>query len=153
MIGFLTLVFITAIIILFINSRSARSFDDIRNLYEDEIFQKTGSYYVYVYSKIDEKADLDKAEELEELIVTYMTYAKRNSDAQRIYGMNADSYRNKSAVQENATTSVVNKTRFADLVIGKEDIPILMLIENNRVKSVYKTEKEIREVLENAMNP
>lgn len=150
MISFVTLAFVVAIIIMFVNAQSTRSINDIRNLYEEEVFQQEGSYYVYVYSKIgitDEQADL------EELIVTYMTYAKRHSNARRIYGMNVDSFRNKSAVFMSGSTNVVGSARFSSLKINADDIPILMLIENGKVSKAYLTEKEIRDALDKDMNP
>ncbi len=150
MISFVTLAFVVAIIIMFVNAQSTRSINDIRNLYEEEVFQQEGSYYVYVYSKIgitDEQADL------EELIVTYMTYAKRHSNAKRIYGMNVDSFRNKSAVFMSGSTNVVGSARFSSLKINADDIPILMLIENGKVSKAYLTEKEIRDALDKDMNP
>jgi hypothetical protein len=150
MISFVTLAFVVAIIIMFVNAQSTRSINDIRNLYEEEVFQQEGSYYVYVYSKIgitDEQADL------EELIVTYMTYAKRHSNARRIYGMNVDSFRNKSAVFWSGSTNVVGSARFSGLRINADDIPILMLIENGKVSKAYLTEKEIRDALDKDMNP
>lgn len=150
MISFVTLAFVVAIIIMFVNAQSTRSINDIRNLYEEEVFQQEGSYYVYVYSKIgitDEQADL------EELIVTYMTYAKRHSNARRIYGMNVDSFRNKSAVFMSGSTNVVGSARFSGLRINADDIPILMLIENGKVSKAYLTEKEIRDALDKDMNP
>lgn len=150
MISFVTLAFVVAIIIMFVNAQSTRSINDIRNLYEEEVFQQEGSYYVYVYSKIgitDEQADL------EELIVTYMTYAKRHSNARRIYGMNVDSFRNKSAVFMSGSTNVVGSARFSSLRINADDIPILMLIENGKVSKAYLTEKEIRDALDKDMNP
>ncbi len=150
MISFVTLAFVVAIIIMFVNAQSTRSINDIRNLYEEEVFQQEGSYYVYVYSKIgitDEQADL------EELIVTYMTYAKRHSNAKRIYGMNVDSFRNNSAVFRSGSTNVVGSARFSSLKINADDIPILMLIENGKVSKAYLTEKEIRDALDKDMNP
>ncbi|MFA7529482.1 MAG: hypothetical protein WCZ85_04525 [Bacilli bacterium] len=156
MISFVTLAFVVAIIIMFVNAQSTRSINDIRNLYEEEVFQQEGSYYVYVYSKIgitDEQAELDKASDLEELIVTYMTYAKRHSNARRIYGMNVDSFRNNSAVFRSGSTNVVGSARFSSLKINADDIPILMLIENGKVSKAYLTEKEIRDALDKDMNP
>jgi len=132
------------------------NFDDLQNLRENQILEQEGSYYVYIYSKVgvtEEKAELEKAADLEELIITYMTYAKRNSQAKRIYGMIVDStagnYGNHSILFEGSEkTNVVNKTRFSDMSVNKNDVPILILIENGRVAKQYVTEKDIREELD-----
>lgn len=161
MIGLLTLVFIITILTIFFRNSSPSSIDDLTNLREDHIFRQEGTYYVYVYSKIgitEEKAELDKASDLEELITNYMTYAKRNSQANRLYGMIVDStagnYGNHSCLFEGtAATTVLNKTQFDTLQINKADIPILLLIKDGRVTGAYLTEREIRQELELQMNP
>ncbi|MCK9537078.1 MAG: hypothetical protein M0R05_05825 [Bacilli bacterium] len=157
MIGLLTLIFIVTVIVMFVKARSSRSIDDLINLHENEIFEQKESYYIYVYSKVgitDEKAELDKAADLEELIITYMTYAKRNSQAKRIYGMNVDSYRNRSVlITGSQLTEVLYKTKFINLRINTDDVPILMKIEGGKVVKDYLTEKAIREELDSQMKP
>lgn len=158
LVALLTLSFIVFVIVRFVESNNrVDAIDDLTNLSSQQIFEKTGTYYVYAYSRVGvttEKLELEKAEDLEETILTYLTFAKRNSSANRMFGMNVDSYENNSCLIDGdlVYTSVINKTSFTGLRIHKDDLPILMKIEDGKVIGAYLTESDIREELQTAMN-
>lgn len=158
-IGLLSLIFIGIVVFRFIGSQTVNSMDDLTNLRDQQIFQQEGTYYVYVYSKVgvtEGKYELEKAKNLEETILTYLTYVKRTKDANRMYGMIVDSgsgsYGNNSClIDENSTTSTTNVSSFSNLRISKGDIPILLKITDGKIVSQYLTESKIREELQKAM--
>jgi hypothetical protein len=158
LVGLLTLAFMVFVIVKFVESSNRVSaMDDLSNLSSQQIFEKPGSYYVYAYSRVgvtEGKLELDKAEDLEETLLTYMTFVKRNSSAKKIFGMNVDSYENNSCLidGDSVYTSVINKTAFSGLRIHRGDVPILMRMEDGKVSAAFLTESEIREELQTAMN-
>jgi hypothetical protein len=104
----------------------------------------------------NDKYELEKAENLEEQILMYLSYVKRNSDANKMYGMIVDSsagnYGNHSClVSGDETTSVNGKSTFSSLRIHENDIPILLKITNNAVESSFLTETAILNELKNAI--
>lgn len=159
-IALLTLVFIGFVIVKFVESRNIQTMNDISNLSEQQIFEQQGTYYVYIYSKVgitDSKSELDRADELEETIISYLTYAKRNKEASKLYGMivdsGSDTYGNYgSLVTGSQTTQVVNVTSFRNLKINREDVPMLIKISDGRITNQYLKETEIREELQKASN-
>lgn len=156
-ISLLTLIFIAFVVVKFIdNQREVNKLDELNNLTGQQIFDKEGTYYVFVYSKVgvtESKLELDKLEDLEEAILNYLTYVKRNSDKNKMYGMIVDGYENYSCLVEGSSldTSVVGKTNFADLRIHKADLPILLKIQNGKVISAFLTESDIRKEIQNAI--
>jgi len=158
----LSISFVGLVVNKFFESRPETSLESVRNLTENQIFEQEGTYYVYVYSIVgvtEDKYELDKAEDLEETILTYLTYVKRNPETNKMYGMIVDSgagtYGNYSSLidGEGLTTDVVGKSSFSGLKIHKNDLPILLKFENGKVKSAYLTESDIRKELQFAMNP
>src|SRR5690606_21549407 len=86
-IALLTLIFIGFVIVKFIETRNIQTMDDLINLREQQIFEQKGTYYVYVYSKVgvtEDKNELEEAAELEETIINYLTYAKKNNEASKL---------------------------------------------------------------------
>jgi hypothetical protein len=137
-IALLTLTFIGIVIFRFINTREASLSDNLINLKEEQLLNQEGTYYIYVYSRIgvtENKLELDKANELEISIDKYITYVKNHSNADKIYGMVVDSgtgtFGNYSRLVDgdSINTSVVGATKFDDLWIHKNDIPILIKVE------------------------
>ncbi|HNZ50446.1 MAG TPA: hypothetical protein PLW60_02945 [Bacilli bacterium] len=158
LVALLTLAFIVFVVVKFVeSSKRANSLDELTNLSSQQIFEKQGTYYVYAYSRVGvtvDKLELEKSDALEETIITYLTFAKRHASANRMYGMNVDSYENNSCLIDGAGvyTNVMNKTSFAGLRIHKGDVPILMKITDGKVAGAYLTESDIREELQTAMN-
>ncbi|HEY8396188.1 MAG TPA: hypothetical protein VIK96_05360 [Bacilli bacterium] len=159
-IGLLTLTFIALVIVRFINSREATISDSLINLKEEQVLNQEGTYYVYVYSRVgvtEDKLELEKAKDLETLINNYITYVKKHSNANKIYGMVVDSgtgtYGNYSRLVfgSSASTDVQGASKFEDLWINAEDLPILLKIENKKVTEAFLTESDIREELEQAI--
>ena len=159
-IALLTLVFIGFVIVKYVENRNIQTMNDISNLSEEAIFQQEGTYYVYVYSKVgipQGENELERAEELEETIVSYLTYAKRNKDATKLYGMivdsGSDTYGNYGSLVFGAqTTQTVNVTSFMNLKINSKDVPMLMKISGGRITNQYLKESDIREELQKASN-
>lgn len=160
LIALLTLTFIVLVIVRFVGSREKTLSDNLINLRGEEVLSQEGTYYVYVYSRVgvtENKLELEKAADLEKLIDNYITYVKKHSNATKIYGMVIESsgtgnYGNYTRlVFGDATTDVVGATRFEDLWIHAEDLPIVMKIENKRVTKAFLAENEIREELDKAM--
>jgi len=157
-IALLTLAFMVFVVVKFVEAnQEVHQMDDLTNLTADQIFDREGTYYIYAYSKVgvtEGLAELDKAEDLEETILTYLTYVRRNSDANKMFGMIVESYENASCLidGDGVYTSVLNKTTFSGLRIHKEDLPILMRIESGKVAAAFLTESDIREELQTAMN-
>lgn|GEM_PF-638705 len=156
-IALLTLAFLVFVVVKFVEAnQEVHQMDDLTNLTADQIFDRQGIYYIYAYSKVgvtEGLAELDKAADLEETILTYLTFVKRNSDANKMYGMIVESYENASCLIEgDVNTSVLNKTTFSGLRIHKDDLPILMRIESGKVAAAFLTESDIREELQTAMN-
>jgi hypothetical protein len=157
-IALLTLAFMVFVVVKFVEAnQEVHQMDDLTNLTADQIFDREGTYYIYAYSKVgvtEGLAELDKAEDLEETILTYLTYVRRNSDANKMFGMIVESYENASCLIDGdlVNTSVLNKTTFSGLKIHKEDLPILMRIESGKVAAAFLTESDIREELQTAMN-
>lgn len=159
-IALLTLVFVGFVIFKFVETNSKVTIDDITNLRQQQIFEQEGTYYVYVYSKLgvtEEKYELEKAKELEQLITNYLNYAKKNKNANKLFGMIVDSgsgtYGNNSVLIEgdSLNTSTVNVSTFSNLRIHKKDLPILLKIKDGKVTTQYLKETEIRNELQLAM--
>ncbi|HHW99828.1 MAG TPA: hypothetical protein GX740_00795 [Acholeplasmataceae bacterium] len=158
-IALLTLLFIGFVIAKFIETRNIQTMEDMSNLREQQIFEQQGTYYVYVYSKFGIEGHeqiLDKAAELEETIVNYLTYAKRNKEASKLYGMivdsGSDNYGNYGAlVFGTQSTNVRNVTSFSNFKVHVDDLPMLVKISNGRVTDQYLTESAIKEELQKAM--
>ncbi len=157
-IALLTLAFMVFVVVKFVEAnQEVHQMDDLTNLTADQIFDREGTYYIYAYSKVgvtEGLAELDKAGDLEETILTYLTFVRRNSDANKMFGMIVESYENASCLidGDGVYTSVLNKTTFSGLRIHKEDLPILMRIESGKVGAAFLTESDIREELQTAMN-
>jgi hypothetical protein len=159
-IGLLTLIFIVLVIVQFFNTRESTLSDNLINLKEEQVLNQEGTYYVYVYSRIgvtESKLELEKASDLETLLNKYITYVKKHSNANKIYGMVVDSgtgtYGNYSRLVDgdDARTDVEGVSEFEKLLIHVDDLPILMKIENKRVVKAFTTESAIREELDRAM--
>lgn len=159
-IALLTLIFIVLVIVRFFSSRETTFSDNLINLKEEQVLNQEGSYYVYVYSRVgvtEHKLELEKAEDLELLINNYITYVKKHSNAKRIYGMVVDSTGaggssgNRGRLVFNRDTEVVGASKFDDLWINAEDLPILFVVEGKKVTRAFLTENEIREELGRAM--
>ena len=159
-IALLTLIFIVLVIVRFFSSRETTFSDILINLKEEQVLNQEGSYYVYVYSRVgvtEHKLELEKAEDLELLINNYITYVKKHSNAKRIYGMVVDStgaggsFGNRGRLVFNRDTEVVGASKFDDLWINAEDLPILFVVEGKKVTRAFLTENEIREELGRAM--
>ena len=141
-IGLLTLIFIGFIIYRFIDSRKV-SLEDY-NLIGSELLEQEGTYYIYVYSRFgvadDVEAERDKTDELLVLINTYLNYTEKHSNANKLYGMVVDSgaYGNSDRLVKGDTqTSVIGKSKFDDLLIHKNDVPLLMKVVNGTVQSAF----------------
>jgi len=158
-IGFLTLFFVGYVIYRFVEQLNVQTFEDINNLTGDQIFEQSGTYYVFVYSKkgIEGHDDiLTKKAELEQTIENYLTYAKRNEGAYKLYGMNVDigndNYGNYGAlVFGTQTTNVRNVTNFKQFKVHVDDLPLLVKISGGRVVEQYITVNEIKAELETTM--
>lgn len=158
-IGLLTMVFIGFVIFKFLDSRKV-SLEDY-SLIGSDILKQEGTYYVYVYSRFgvaeNEEAEMDKKNELQELIDKYLEYTENNSNANKIYGMVVDSriygYAEIFTDNKDYATNVKQKSKFEDLLINLNDIPLLMKIQNGTVKDAFITQNDIRRELDNAMHP
>lgn len=157
-IAMLTIVFIGIVVVKFVEARNIQSMNDISNLSGEQIFQQEGTYYVYIYSKVgvtDEKYELERAEELEEAIVKYLTYAKRNKEAAKLYGMIVDSGSGglgNYGRLVNGNSNIINVSVFSDLKISRSEVPLLIKITNGRITANYKTNSNIQEELQKASN-
>lgn len=158
--GLLTLLFIGFSTIKIVEKYSKQTMDDMVNLYEEQVLNQVGTYYVYVYSKVgitDSKYELEKAKELEETITNYLTYAKRNKNATKIYGMIVDdgskNYGNYQVLVDGTsfTTMIEQVTSFSKIRIHKEDVPMLFKVTNGKIAKQYLKESEIREELQTAI--
>lgn len=151
-IGLLTLIFVGFITIKFIQTKSQPTMNDMHNLSGQQIFNQDGTYYVFVYSKVgitEDKAELEKLEELEDAILNYLKFSKNNKTAPKLFGMIVDSgagtYGNYSVLIEgSSSTTVINKFSFDSLRINKKDVPMLMRIRGGVVDGYYILENDIR---------
>ncbi|NLD25775.1 MAG: hypothetical protein GX661_00260, partial [Acholeplasmataceae bacterium] len=84
-------------------------------------------------------------------------YTENNSNANKIYGMVVDSriygYAEIFTDNKDYATNVKQKSKFEDLLINLNDIPLLMKIQNGTVKDAFITQNDIRRELDNAMHP
>lgn len=160
-IALLTLVFIGFVVVKYVENKNVQTMNDISNLKGEEVFQQEGTYYVYIYSKVGIVVndiprgdnELERAAELEETIVSYLTYAKRNKDATKLYGMIVDVYENSgSLVVGEQTTQTVNVTSYGGLKINTKDVPMLIKITGGRITNQFLKESDIREELQKASN-
>lgn len=158
-IGLLSLLFIGFIIVKFVESINIQTMDDMTNLREQQIFEQSGTYYVYVYSKFGIEGHeqiLEKKDELTPTIENYLTYAKRNKQAPRIFGMivdsGSDNYGNYGALLFGTqTTNVRNVTSFKNFKVHVDDLPMLVKISGGRVTEQYITVNDIKAELDRAM--
>ncbi len=157
-IALLTLIFIGLVIFKFVETRKIQTMNDIINLREDQIFEQGGTYYVYIYSKVgvtEGKEELERAQELEEAIITYLTYAKRNKESSKLYGMivdsGSDTYGNYGAlVRGSYITQTKNVTSFSDFKINETDIPMLIKVQGGKIVEQFLKETDIRKELQRA---
>lgn len=157
----ITMFFVGLVIYRFVDrQKEVKDLNELTNLREQQIFEQGGTYYVYVYSiagVTKDQYELEKAENLKEQLLMYLSYVKRNSDANKMYGMIVDSsagnYGNHSCLVSgsDATTSVNGKSSFSNLRIHENDIPILLKISNGTVESSFLTETAILNELKSAI--
>ncbi len=159
MIGFITLAFITVLVILFIETTPIKSYSDIRRdhltLIREQMFrQDATSYYVYIYnSDSTNELSIEKAEELEPIVFNYFNFVKRNSRKAgiiKIYGFDVNDLENRSCIRD--TDSLSRIDNFASLSIKEASIPVLVKVINGVIEYSYTTIAAIQNELQNAMD-
>src|SRR5690554_6880081 len=87
----LTLVFISFVIVKFVQSRSDLDMDDLSNLsYREVLSVEAKPYYVFIYSKFgvtEDESDLERIEELRPTIENYLNRVKNDKELPKLYGM------------------------------------------------------------------
>jgi hypothetical protein len=161
-IALLSLTFIGLLVSKIIDSSKVDSLDKMTNLQEEMVFNQEGTYYVYVYSKVgitENKVELERAEALEETILLYLTYTKRNSEKNKIYGMIVDDVSGNNGNHGRLISSSTNDKKtvgvdsFNNLLIFEEDVPCLFRIKDGKIEAEFLTENDINKELQKVMNP
>lgn len=157
MIGFITLAFITVLIILFIEIIPIKSYSDIRRdhltLIKDQMFmQEQSTYYVYIYnSNSSNELSIEKAEELEPIVFNYFNFVKRNSrkaSILKIYGFDVNDLENRSCIHD--TDSLTRVSSFASFRIKENSLPVLVKVINGTIENSYTTVAAIINELQTA---
>lgn len=158
--GVLTVAFIIIVIVMFIELKPIKSYDDISdnnlNLIGQEIFtQDETEYFVYIYNSNfnNNKIDRKKAEELKPAIFSYFNFVKRYSKKDniiKIYGLDVNYFENRGCVGK--VNNFSNVTNFANFEVKEGDIPVLLRINQGRIDIWSSTENSILSELQKAMD-
>lgn len=150
----LTLVFVAFVIVKFVSSRSDLDLDDLSNLTGQQVLEREGTYYVFIYSKVgitEDKTELERTEELRKTIENYLNRADKNKELPKLYGMiveNGYGDNDLTLFTGEEGTQLEGKTNFRDFRINKADVPMLIKVSNKRVSAQYLKEIDIKRVLE-----
>lgn len=150
MIGIITLVFIVAVVIRFIGSRTVNDYDSIDHVIGEEVFdQKEETYIVYLYSSDSQYEESVKA--MEEIIFNYVTFQKRNdedTDVYKLYAADLANPENAKAVVFESETNMLVTDKFSSLKVSDKSIPVIIVIKNGSVISYDITENDISDYLQ-----
>lgn len=158
-IGLLTIGFIVTIIIMIVQLKPIKSYDDIASnklsLVGQEVFEQEEDYYVYIYnSNMDNnRMDGDKLEEVNPAIFNYFNFVKRYSkrnEITKIYGLDVNYFGNRSVVSNQ--NQINNVSRFSDLQVMENRMPILLRISQGTIVDWYSTANDIFRELQFAMD-
>lgn len=149
-ISLLTIAFIIVIIVQFANRtlRPVENFDDIQ-LFGDMMYEKEEeTYFVYIYGSDDNEND--DVKELEEHILNYLTFVKRNSkneEATKLYVFNVDAQTNARYIDSSKTSTLATAKSINELNIVANDVPTLLVMKNGSVFQPVKGLNEIKDYL------
>lgn len=125
------------------------SFSQIEQLYQQQLYEKSNNYYVFVY---DSGKDNDI---IEATIVDYLNL--RNdylniSSFNKIYAFNTNNIGNVVCLSDSFSSDDTNwKTNFNDLKIPINELPLIFKVEKNEITQTIKTKNNVLKLLVNTM--
>ena len=154
-IALVTLIFIVAIIVRFAQSRTVNSYDSLTNLVGEDLFDASeDQYIVFVYDA--EKEEEYKKDEFDQVIFNYITFAKRNKNNDEVYeifGFDINEPANhKVLVDGEKTATIVGAEAIKDLLIKSEDVPVILIIKDNKVVDYKDSDNSISEYLQDIID-
>lgn len=152
-IGLITLAFIIAVIVKFVQSRTVDSYDSLSQLEGEELFEASeGKYIVFVYNSEKEEAATNN--EFDQTVFNYITFAKRNSSNENvlaIFGFDVTKpENNKVVISDNGgkIEKVINVEEIKDLLIKEGNVPALLVIKDNKITDYKDSDNAISDYLQ-----
>lgn len=154
-IALVTLIFVVAIIVKFAQSRTVNSYDSLTNLVGEELFDASeNQYIVFVYD--GEKEEEYKKDEFDQVIFNYITFAKRNKNNEEVYeifGFDINEPSNyKVVIDGDKSATIVGAETIKDLLIKSGDIPVILIIKDNKVVDYKDSDNSISEYLQDIID-
>ena len=154
-IALVTLIFVVAIIVKFAQSRTVNSYDSLKNLVGEELFDASeNQYIVFVYD--GEKEEEYKKDEFDQVIFNYITFAKRNKNNEEVYeifGFDINEPSNyKVVIDGDKSATIVGAETIKDLLIKSGDIPVILIIKDNKVVDYKDSDNSISEYLQDIID-
>jgi hypothetical protein len=146
----LTISFIATMIVRFSErtSRPVQNFDDVQ-VFQNAMFEKTETeYLVYIYGTGTNEND--SVLELEEHILNYLTFIKRNSKDSKaisLYAFNIDAQANQRVFVRGGDSTLSSASNFSTMTLNEGDVPSLVVIRGGRVNRVIRGENQIKDHL------
>ena len=154
-IALVTLIFIVAIIVKFAQSRTVNSYDSLTNLVGEDLFDASEDQYI-VFFYDAEKEEEYKKDEFDQVIFNYITFAKRNKNNDEVYeifGFDINEPANhKVLVDGEKTATIVGAEAIKDLLIKSEDVPVILIIKDNKVVDYKDSDNSISEYLQDIID-
>lgn len=159
LIALLTIGFVVATIVIFVNNTTVKSYERVDHIRGQEVYtQAEDTYLVFVYDSTVTNEDLD------ENMFNYISFVKankKNTAVFKVYCFDLNDTENKKCLSdidviENTTTypstGLTGGSGSDVLQINRESTPLLMLVTSNKVSKCYDTDNEIKDYLQSIID-